>query len=273
MPGAATLATKVPAVGDAGGVAPAARRIITPAKFDPVGFTHDSETAVFVTLVAFSEVTGPGAVTAFLPEAGVGMGSPRMTVAPRVDPRTCACPGAVADTATVCLTVAGTCAAVQVAPASVVMTIAARWLVVLPVATQNLAVLHDTAARDLTPAGSVFRTQLAPPSRVTTALPCLAAVFPTATHFSADTQVRDSMDLMPGGTGLAAQAVPPLAVVKTAGLPPAALPATMQRPADEHETAPRDSSLAGAAFAAQLEPPVVVVTMTPLDGPDALAWS
>jgi hypothetical protein len=56
------LATKVPAVGDAGGVVPAARRIITPAKFDPVGFTHDNDTDELVTPATVSDVTGPGAV-------------------------------------------------------------------------------------------------------------------------------------------------------------------------------------------------------------------
>ena len=62
MPGAATLVTRVTEVGDDGGVVPAARLIITPAKFDPVGFTHDNDTEELVTPVTVNEVTGPGAV-------------------------------------------------------------------------------------------------------------------------------------------------------------------------------------------------------------------
>jgi hypothetical protein len=55
-------ATRVPEVGDDGGVAPTARRIITPAKFAPVGFTHDNDTDELVTPVTVKEVTGAGAV-------------------------------------------------------------------------------------------------------------------------------------------------------------------------------------------------------------------
>ena len=62
VPGLATFATRTPEVGDDGGVVPAARRIITPAKFDPVGFTHDNDTDELVTPVTVNEVTGPGAV-------------------------------------------------------------------------------------------------------------------------------------------------------------------------------------------------------------------
>jgi len=56
------LATRVPDVGDDGGVVPTARRIITPAKFEPVGFTHDNDTDELVVPVTMSEVTGAGAV-------------------------------------------------------------------------------------------------------------------------------------------------------------------------------------------------------------------
>jgi hypothetical protein len=69
------VATRVPEVGDDGGVVPAARRIITPANPALVGFTHDNDTDEFVTVVVFKEVTGPGpelaavvAVIAALPE-------------------------------------------------------------------------------------------------------------------------------------------------------------------------------------------------------------
>jgi hypothetical protein len=56
------LVTRVPEVGDDGGVVPTARRIITPAKFAPAGFTHDNDTDEIVVPVTVSEVTGPGAV-------------------------------------------------------------------------------------------------------------------------------------------------------------------------------------------------------------------
>ncbi len=61
VPGAATLATSVPLDAVAGGVAPAARRIITPARSPAPGFVHDSETVVAV-FVAPTPVTGPGGV-------------------------------------------------------------------------------------------------------------------------------------------------------------------------------------------------------------------
>ena len=53
--------TNVPAVGDAGGVAPVARRIITPVKSAAVGFTHDNVTDDAVTLEDTPD-TGPGGV-------------------------------------------------------------------------------------------------------------------------------------------------------------------------------------------------------------------
>ena len=53
--------TRVPAVGDAGGVGPVVRRIITPVKSASVGLTQDRVTEDAVTLED-RPVTGPGGV-------------------------------------------------------------------------------------------------------------------------------------------------------------------------------------------------------------------
>src|SRR5262249_39893293 len=143
VPGLASVATRTPDVGDDGGVVPAARRIITPAKFGPVGFTHDNDTDVSVTFVACKEVTGPGGEAAFrwvtglspTRVAGLSIAPPRIAVAPRVAPRTCACPGVAEDTATARSTVVGTRTADHVTPRSLVTAMPARPLGSSPTAT------------------------------------------------------------------------------------------------------------------------------------------
>src|SRR4051812_20747062 len=64
------LVTAVSEVAEAGGVAPTARRMMTPAKSASVGFCHDNATEVLVTLTADRPVTGAGGVVS----RGVGPG-------------------------------------------------------------------------------------------------------------------------------------------------------------------------------------------------------
>jgi len=61
--GFARSMTRVPAVADAGGVAPTARRIITPDRDTSLGLVHVKAIEVLVG-VALTAVTGPGVVTA-----------------------------------------------------------------------------------------------------------------------------------------------------------------------------------------------------------------
>src|SRR3954453_6257815 len=75
------LVTAVSEVAEAGGVVPTARRMMTPAKSESVGFCHDSATEVLVTLTADRPVTGAGGVVS----GGVGPGGvvPALTVPDR----------------------------------------------------------------------------------------------------------------------------------------------------------------------------------------------
>jgi hypothetical protein len=70
VPGFFTLATRLPEVGDDGGVVPVARRIITPAKSGLVGSTQESDTEESVTAVTLREVTGAGGAGAVVANAG-----------------------------------------------------------------------------------------------------------------------------------------------------------------------------------------------------------
>jgi hypothetical protein len=72
--GFAASATRVPSAAEAGGVAPSARRIITPVRDGPLGLVHDKVTESLAGIAA-TLVTGPrAAVTsrtaAGLPNAG-----------------------------------------------------------------------------------------------------------------------------------------------------------------------------------------------------------
>jgi hypothetical protein len=67
-----TFATKVPDVGEDGGVEPVARLIITPAYVALGGSTQDSDTDVAVVPVTFSEVTGDGGVAGLACPDGTG---------------------------------------------------------------------------------------------------------------------------------------------------------------------------------------------------------
>ena len=62
----------MPAVGEDGGVLPAARRIITPARSPSPGLVHDNVIDVVVVLVTDRPVTAPGGVVSGL---GVGGGT------------------------------------------------------------------------------------------------------------------------------------------------------------------------------------------------------
>ena len=63
--GVATSVTRVPVVGEAGGVEPRARRIITPVKDAAVGLVHDKAIEVLLG-VARTLVTSPGTASVFL---------------------------------------------------------------------------------------------------------------------------------------------------------------------------------------------------------------
>ena len=63
---AAVLVTSTPCDGEAGGVWPTARRIITPAKSASVGFVHDRARSEPTPWTTFTLVTDPGAVVSWV---------------------------------------------------------------------------------------------------------------------------------------------------------------------------------------------------------------